>query len=71
MSVPQLAAMYRRRGVQAYEQLGIDYALCPEVLLYAAGSPIGGQRVTRYLRQYESVVDKPTLSVATASGAKL
>lgn len=66
MSVPRLAEMYRTRGAQAYEKLGIDYALGPDVLLYAAGSPAGAQRVIRYLTRHGAHVDRPAAPVAAA-----
>jgi len=51
MTTAQLADYYRVMGVQAYEQLGIDYALGPDVLWYVHGSLLGARRVARYLRR--------------------
>lgn len=51
MTTTQLAAFYRARGTEAYEKLGVDYALGPDVLWYAEGSLIGARRVARYLRR--------------------
>jgi glycine oxidase len=73
MAAPQLAAMYRGRGVQAYEELGIDYALGPDVLLYAAGSPSGAERISRYLRRYEgpaAAASPPPVAAAVSADGR-
>ena len=38
MTTSQLADYYRNMAVQAYAQLGADYALGPDILLYAQGN---------------------------------
>lgn len=62
MTTTQLAAFYRARGTEAYEKLGVDYALGPDVLWYAEGSLIGARRVARYLRRVRN--DAPSLAPA-------
>jgi glycine/D-amino acid oxidase-like deaminating enzyme len=54
MTTTQIADYYRNMAVQAYEQLGTDYALGPDVLWYAQGSLVGGRRVARYLRRQQT-----------------
>jgi glycine oxidase len=56
MTTTQLAKVYRTHGMQSYEQLGIDYALGPDVLWYAAGSLVGARRIARYLRKHKGRV---------------
>ncbi|GAA2682752.1 Glycine/D-amino acid oxidase (deaminating) [Actinosynnema pretiosum] len=53
MTTAQIAEYYRTRCVQAYDQLGIDYALGPDILWYAQGSLLGARRVARYLRRHK------------------
>jgi glycine oxidase len=56
MTTTQLAAYYRARGREAYQKLGTDYALGPDILWYAEGSLVGARRIARYLhRQRDSV----------------
>lgn len=50
MTTAQIADYYRVMGVQAYDQLGIDYALGPDVLWFVHGSLSGARRISRYLR---------------------
>lgn len=50
MSTAQIGDYYRVAGLRTYEQLGIDYALGPDVLWYAQGSLLGARRIARYLR---------------------
>lgn len=52
MTSTQLANMYRAHATQTYEQLGVDYALAPDVLWYAAGSLMGARRLVRYLHKH-------------------
>jgi hypothetical protein len=62
MSTAQIGDYYRVMAVQAYEQLGIDYALGPDVLWYAQGSLRGAHRIARYLRRLkgsDNVLAKP------------
>lgn len=67
MTTAQIAEYYRNRCVQAYEQLGIDYALGPDILWYAQGSLLGARRVARYLRRHKGT--RPQVqSVGTGSG---
>lgn len=70
MTTTQLAKVYRAHAVEAYEQLGIDYALSPDVLWYAAGSLAGARRIVRYLRRQDGRKDPQTRSanVATRGG---
>lgn len=68
MTTAQIAEYYRTRCVQAYDQLGIDYALGPDILWYAQGSLLGARRVTRYLRRHRGGGQTPTQSVGTGSG---
>jgi hypothetical protein len=53
MTTTQLAKIYRAHAMQCYEQLGIDYALGPDVLWYAAGSLVGARRIARYLQRHK------------------
>jgi glycine/D-amino acid oxidase-like deaminating enzyme len=68
MTTGQLASYYRARGTEAYEKLGIDYALGPDVLWYAEGSLVGARRVARYLRRRGGGAPSPA-SVGSALGA--
>lgn len=54
MTTTQLAAYYRARGREAFEQLGTDYAFGPDVLWYAEGSLVGARRIARYLNRLRS-----------------
>jgi hypothetical protein len=51
MTTTQLAAYYRARGREAFEQLGTDFAFGPDVLWYAEGSLVGARRIARYLNR--------------------
>ncbi|WP_051385597.1 NAD(P)/FAD-dependent oxidoreductase [Actinokineospora inagensis] len=51
MTTTQLAAYYRTRGREAFDQLGTDYAFGPDVLWYAEGSLVGARRIARYLNR--------------------
>jgi glycine/D-amino acid oxidase-like deaminating enzyme len=53
MTTRQIADYYRAMGTRAYETLGTDYALGPDILWYAQGSLTGGRRVARYLRRLQ------------------
>jgi hypothetical protein len=53
--------------MQVYDKLGTDYALSPDVLWYASLSPVGADRIARYLRGNEGHGDSPTPSVSTAA----
>lgn len=53
MTTRQIADYYRVMGTRAYEKLGTDYALGPDILWYAQGSLVGGRRVARYLRRLQ------------------
>ncbi|WP_433041732.1 NAD(P)/FAD-dependent oxidoreductase [Dactylosporangium sp. CS-033363] len=64
MTTTQLAAFYRARGTEAYEKLGVDYALGPDVLWYAEGSLVGARRVARYLRRVGG--ETPVLAPASS-----
>jgi glycine oxidase len=51
LTTTQLAAYYRARGREAFDQLGTDYAFGPDVLWYAEGSLVGARRIARYLNR--------------------
>lgn len=50
MTTSHIADYYRNMAVQVYERLGADYALGPDILLFAQGNLHGARRVARYLR---------------------
>jgi glycine oxidase len=56
MTTAQIADYYRNMAVQAYDKLGVDYALAPDILWYAQGSLLGARRVARYLRRHKGLV---------------
>jgi glycine/D-amino acid oxidase-like deaminating enzyme len=53
LTTRQITDYYRGLGTRAYEKLGTDYALGPDILWYAQGSLAGGRRVARYLRRLQ------------------
>lgn len=63
----RLTSVWREQAMQVYDKLGTEYALSPDVLWYAALSPIGLDRIARYLRGNESHADSPARPVSTAS----
>jgi glycine oxidase len=67
MTTTHLAAYYRARGAEAYEKLGTDYALAPDVLWYAEGSLVGARRIARYLHRVRGGVSTLT-SVGSGIG---
>jgi glycine oxidase len=68
MTTRQIADYYRVMSMKAYEQLGIDYALGPDVLWYAQGSLVGARRVARYLRRQKGRADSPARLVGVGIG---
>ncbi|TXS53649.1 FAD-binding oxidoreductase [Streptomyces sp. uw30] len=68
MTTAQIAEYYRTRCVQAYDQLGIDYGLGPDILWYAQGSLLGARRIRRYLRSHRGGGETQARSVGTGSG---
>jgi glycine oxidase len=53
MTTAQISDYYRNMAMKAYEKLGVDYALGPDILWYAQGSLLGARRVARYLRRHK------------------
>ncbi|ONI76287.1 hypothetical protein ALI144C_37140 [Actinosynnema sp. ALI-1.44] len=51
MTTTHLAAYYRARAREAFDQLGTEYAFGPDVLWSAEGSLVGGRRIARYLNR--------------------
>jgi glycine oxidase len=72
MTTSQLADYYRTMAVQAYEQLGTDYALGPDILLYAQGNLHGARRVARYLRTVkgDAVAPQPAGASTGTAGTR-
>lgn len=68
MTTPHLANYYRTLVMQLYDEMGIDYALSPDVLWYAAGHMIGARRIARYLRRHGGS-DKQTRAASAGIGA--
>lgn len=68
MTSTQLANMYRMHATQTYEQLGIDYALGPDVLWYAAGSLVGARRLVRYLHKHSGQTAAAAQPVGASTG---
>lgn len=62
-----LTSVWREQAMRVYEKLDTDYALSPDVLWYVALSPVGIDRVARYLRRNEGGGDSPVRSVSKAS----
>lgn len=62
-----LASVWREQAMRVYEKLGSDYALSSDVLWYVALSPVGIDRVERYLRGNAGGGDALTPPVSTAS----
>jgi len=52
MPTKDLFNYYRDNATKLYDQLGIDYALGPDVLWYAAGDIIGLEHIRGFLRDY-------------------
>ncbi|MFD2467860.1 NAD(P)/FAD-dependent oxidoreductase [Amycolatopsis silviterrae] len=71
MTTAHLTDYYRTMAVRVYEQLGTDYALGPDILLYAQGNLHGARRVARYLRTSGSAGEaaRPA-GVGTGTGGK-
>ena len=72
MTTSQLADYYRTMAVRAYEQLGADYALAPDILWYAQGNLHGARRVARYLRTIrgDGAAVRPAGAGTGAGGAR-
>jgi len=68
MTTAQISDYYRNMAVQAYDKLGIDYALGPDILWYAQGSLLGARRVARYLRRHRGLASAPAQSVGIGAG---
>lgn len=68
MTTTQLADYYRKMAMQTYEQLGIDYALGPDILWFAQANLHGARRITRYLRTVRGRAAQPT--AAGTAGAR-
>lgn len=72
MTTSQLTDYYRNMAVQTYEQLGVDYALGPDILWYAQGNLHGARRVARYLRTFkgDGDVTRPTGATTGTGGTR-
>ena len=51
MPTKDLYTYYRNSALRAYEQLGIDYALGPDVLWYAVGDELGTRHIKGYFNR--------------------
>jgi glycine/D-amino acid oxidase-like deaminating enzyme len=69
MTTAHLGNYYRALVTQLYDELGIDYALGPDLLWYAAGHMIGAHRIARYLRRHSGQGTKQAGAVVASIGA--
>jgi glycine oxidase len=68
MTTAQISDYYRNMALQAYDKLGVDYALGPDILWYAQGSLRGARRVARYLRRHQGLAQAPAQPVGIGMG---
>lgn len=68
MTTAHLANYYRSLVTQLYDELGIDYALGPDVLWYAAGHMIGARRIARYAIRNKNASDDNARPVGAGIG---